>query len=201
MSFNTFSAELHDLGMPIIDIVTQPGLDRWRTSFSSGFRNRALTARYAVHPDGAVRTCAPDRPVDRRPAVAETRPSLSLTVDMVSLSDAPDDPGSTPGGRIEAAPAGPRTRTSFSLELEHALTKTHTSRVEVVRNGTAIDNLGVGGASLWERAYDTDQTGYTLRVSDSGSVGKRVFNEVRLQSVWNDERAESASRSAGHHCA
>jgi hypothetical protein len=191
-SLNSFSAEMHELGMPMIDIVTQPGLDRWRTALNAGFRNEALTARYAYAPTSASEqvqrgSLTIDGPLWRN------HTSLSFSVDTVSLADSQTFLASTPGGQVSGIANRPTDRTNFSVLVEHALTNAHTSRVELTRNGTGLDNLGVGGASLPERAYSTTQTNHTLRLSDSGPLGKRLYNEVRVQVAWNDHRAHSVT--------
>lgn len=191
-SLNTFSAEMHELGMPVVDITTQPGLDRWHTTLSAGFRNEGLTARYAFAPTAASESV-------RRGALVLDGPlwpkhtSLSFSVDTASLADGQTYLASTPTGRVNGVATRPTDRTSFALLVEHALTKSHTSRFELTRNGTSLENLGVGGASLPERAYSSTQTGYTLRLSDSGPLGKQLFNESRVQVVWNDSRMVPAT--------
>ena len=190
-SLNTFSAEMHELGMPIVDIVTQPGLDRWRTGLNAGFRNDALTARYAYARTSSEQVRRAGLSMDG--PLWRNHTSLSLAIDGLSLSDAQTILASMPSGQFSGVARRPTDRTNFAVEVQHALTKAHTLRGELVRNATGLDNLGVGGSSLPDRAYSSDQTGYTLRVSDSGSLGKRLFNEMRLQTVWSDQRAWSAT--------
>jgi hypothetical protein len=191
-SLNTFSAEMHELGMPVVDIVTQPGLDRWHTTLNAGFRNEALTARYAFAPAAASESV-------RRGALVLDGPlwrnhtSLSFSVDAASLADGQTYLASTPAGRVNGVATRPTDRTNFSLLIEHALTKSHTLRFELTRNGTSLENLGVGGANLPERAYLSTQAGHTLRLSDSGPLGKQLFNESRVQVVWNDSRTMAAT--------
>ncbi len=192
ISFNSFSSEMHELGTPIIDIFSQPGIDTWHVSTNAGFRNDALTARYAYAPTSSAEHV-------RRAGITLDGPvwrnhtSLSLAVDGFSLADAQTIRASTPAGQVNEIATRPTDRRTFSLQVQHALTKTHTTTFELARNGTAVENLGVGGTSFLDRAYSTDQSVYTMRVSDSGSVGKGLFNEVRLQTAWNDQRAQSAT--------
>jgi hypothetical protein len=144
-SLNTFSAEMHELGMPIVDIVTQPGLDRWHTTLNAGFRNEALTARYAFAPTSAAESVGRGGLVMDGP-LWRNHTSLSLSVDGTSLSDSQIYNAATLSGRVNGVATRPTDRTNVSLLVEHALTKAHTSRLEFIRSGTGIDNLGVGGA-------------------------------------------------------
>jgi hypothetical protein len=192
-SLNTFSAELHELGVPIVDILTQPGLDRWRSTFTAGFRNDALTARYAYAP-----TASSGDSVGRGSFVMDgplwrNHTSMSLTLDGASLSD--PQTFLVSGGERAASGLAIRdtTRRNFSLLVEHAVTKAHTARFELTRNGSGVSNLGVGDINLPERAYSTDQTGYMLRLSDTGPIGKKLFNEARLQVNWNAQDTTSAN--------
>lgn len=192
ISFNAFSSEMHELGTPIIDIFSQPGLDTWHTTMNAGFRNNGLTARYAYAPTSSGEHVQRagitlDGPVWRN------HTSLSITMDGFSLADAQTIRASTPAGQINAVATRPTDRTTFSIQVEHALTKTHTTTFELARNGTSIDNLGVGGSSLLDRAYATNQNAYTMRVSDMGSLGKRFFNELHVQTNWNDQSAQSVT--------
>jgi len=191
-SLNTFSAELHELGMPVVDIVTQPGLDKWHTTLSGGFRNEALTARYAYAPTSAAESVQRGGLVMDGP-LWRNHTSMSFTLDLASLSDAQTFLASTPAGRVSGVANRPTDRRNFSLLVEHALTKSHTSRFELTRSTTGLSNLGVGGASLPERAYSSDQTNYTLRLSDTGPLGRKLYNESRLQVVWSDATTTSAT--------
>ena len=192
ISFNTFSAELHELGVPIVDIQTQPGLDRWRVASNVGFRNDALTARYPYASSSASEEVrrggiSIDGPLWRN------RTSMSFAADTVFLAEAQTVLASVPAGQIGGLVNRATDRGSFALEVEHALTKTHTSRLEFAGSRASIDNLGVGGADLPGRAYSTDQNTYTLRIADNGSLGKKLFNQFRVQRAWTDQRAESAT--------
>lgn len=195
-SLNTFSAEMHELGMPVVDIVTQPGLDRWRTSMSAGFRNQALTARYAYAPPSSSSSELVERgSLTLDGPLWRNHTSMSISVDGVSLSDAQTYLADTPTGRVNGSATRPTDRTNASVLVEHALTKTHTSRFEFTRNGADLDNLGIGGANLPGRGYWSSVTGSTLRLSDTGSLGKRLYNEARFQVVWNDQAVGSATDS------
>jgi hypothetical protein len=186
------SAETHEFGVPTVDIQTQPGIDNWHTSMGASFRHGPLTARYpfssTAPTEGLSRgSVTLDGPLWRK------HTSLSLNVDLLSSSDAQTYLATTPDGQIAGSETRPLDRSGVTLEVEHALTKTHTARLELASNRTTIDRLGVGGSNLPERAYRSRQSSTSLRLSDSGPIGKTLFNEVRLQSVWGDQHADSAT--------
>jgi len=60
--------------------------------------------------------------------------------------------------------------------------------VEAQRNHTKTENLGVGDFDLVERGYTQARTEDVVRASLGGSIGKALYNELRLQ-VRSDETA------------
>ena len=189
-SLNGSSAETHEMGTAIIEIATRPGTDTWRTNVSFGFRNSALTARYAFAPAASSERL-------RRVGVSVYGPlwrdhtSLSMNVQSSSSFDSKTILAFLPEGRLSGVVDRPSDRIDFSVRLEHALTKSHTSRLEFERNANTNLNLGVGDFNLPERSYSTGQTNYVVRISDAGSIGKRFFNDVHLQAGWQDQATRS----------
>lgn len=191
-SLNTYAADVHGLGTPTVDIITQPGSETWHMSANTGFRTAALTARYPF-------AVAPSQEHAGRGGFTVDGPlwrnhtSMSLTIDASSSADTQTILASTPDGEVSGAVSRPTTRTGVSLLVEHALTRTHSARVEWARNSMRTDNLGVGGANLTERAYSSRQASQTLAVSDRGSFGRRLFNEFRAQFTWSEVAVESST--------
>src|SRR5262245_47483960 len=82
---------------------------------------------------------------------------------------------------------------NLNARVEHLLTPTHTSRFEYQRNATRRDNNGVGNFDLPERGYTTDSAEHVARFADSGAVGKKFFNEVRIQFLQQGLDSDSLS--------
>lgn len=194
-NLNSYSAERHDLGTPVIEIVTQPGGDAWRTSMTTAFRTRGLTARHAY-------SSAPPSDELYRGGMSidgpvwKNRTSMSIAVDASSVSDLQTVMASTPAGAVSTSATRSTERTSFGILVEHALNAAHVARLEVARTRTGAENVGVGGTNLPDRAYGSDQRVTTVRVSDSGSIGRRVYNEFRVQNVWRTQHTTSATAHA-----
>jgi hypothetical protein len=84
---------------------------------------------------------------------------------------------------------------NLDARIEHLLTNTHTARAEYQRNATRRDNNGVGNYDLPERGYTTDLAEHIFRLADSGSFGKKLFNEFRFQARWQDVDINSLSNT------
>ena len=98
-----------------------------------------------------------------------------------------------PSGTFSDLAFRPSRRLNLDARVEHALTKTHTSRFQFQRNAGVQNNLGVGDFDLPARGYSQDQTEYIARLGDSGVFGKKFFNEARLQARWITTEARSVS--------
>lgn len=191
-SLNSYSADVHTQGAPTVDIITQPGIERWHVSLNVGFRNDPLTARYAYAP-------ASSSEQSRRLGFTVDGPvwkdhtTLLFTLDTSSLSDTQTILASMPSGPFVGLASRPSGRSGYSMLAEHAVTPAHILRAEFSRTAVNLRNLGVGGTNLPERGYSSEQTSRVFRLSDSGSIGKRWFNEVRAQLGWTGTRMQSVT--------
>ncbi|HEU0185730.1 MAG TPA: TonB-dependent receptor [Blastocatellia bacterium] len=189
---NAYAADGHESSFITVDIITKPGLENWRGSFNIGFRDESLNARNAFAPARAAEQ-------NRRfgfelgGPLWKKRTSMFLSADGVNSYEA----------KIIYAPLlddfrndtirQPWRTLNLNARVEHLLTPTHTSRAEYQRNATRRDNNGVGGFDLPTRAYTTDSAEHVLRFADSGPVGKKLFNEIRFQTIWQGLDIDSLS--------
>jgi len=189
---NPYAPENHDAGFGMVDITTKPGVNAWHGSFNFGFRDEALNARQVFAPFRG-----PEQ--QRRFGLSLDGPiwknhtSLFLNAEGSLFFDARPILATTPTGRISDLAYRPSRRLNLDARLEHALTKTHTSRFQFQRNAGLQNNLGVGDFDLPARGYSQEQTEYIARLGDSGVFGKKFFNEARLQARWIMTEARSVS--------
>ena len=189
---NPYAPENHDAGFGLVDITTKPGINSWHGSFNFGFRDEALQARQAF-----ARFRGPEQ--QRRFGLSLDGPlwknhtSLFLNADGSLFYDAKTIVATTPTGVINDLAFRPSRRLNFDARLEHAVNKTHTGRLQFQRNAVLQNNLGVGDFDLSSRGFSQDQTEYIFRAADSGTIGKKFFNEVRLQTRWTDIESRSVS--------
>lgn len=190
-----YAAEFHNAGFGSIDIFTKPGVNQWHGSFNFGFRDESLNARQAFAPFRAAEqfrrfAATLDGPIWR------DHTSLFLSADGNNTYDSKTILAALPTGSFfNDVIRRPSRQLNLQARVEHALNKTHTLRGEYQRNGRRQDNLGVGDFDLSERAFFTDQAEHIFRVSDSGALGKRLFNEFRFQTRWQEINSQALTQT------
>jgi hypothetical protein len=182
----------HEPGFMSVDIVTRPGLDGWRGSTNTGFRDAAFNARNAFAPvKGDER--------HHRFGISLSGPlwkqhtSLALTVDGVDAFDTKTIVAARPSGYFADSIRKPNDTLNASGRVEHMLTKSQMLRAELQRNHSFAENLGVGDFDLIDRAYTQTRTENLLRASLTGGLRKTFFNELRLQWRGDETRFDAAS--------
>ena len=75
--------------------------------------------------------------------------------------------------------------------LNYALTKDQTLRVGYITAKQQLLNQGVGAYDGPERAYTGDFFGYQFRVQEAGPIGRRTFQNTRLQFTSIDQFQEA----------
>jgi hypothetical protein len=189
---NPYAPENHDAGFGHVDITTKPGVNAWHGSFNFGFRDEALNARQVFAPfRGPEQQRRFGLSLDG--PIWKNRTSLFLNADGSLFFDARPIFATTPAGTVSDLAFRPSRRLNMDARLEHVLTKTHTARLQFQRNAGEQDNLGVGDFDLPARGYSQDQTEYIARFADSGTFGKKIFNELRFQARWLMTEARSVS--------
>jgi hypothetical protein len=187
---NPYAAENHDAGFGFVDVITKPGVNAWHGSFNFGFRDESLAARQTF-----AKVRGPEQ--QRRFGFSLDGPlwknhtSLFLNVDGSSFFDAKTIVATLPTGPFSDLAFRPSRRLNLDARIEHALTKTHTSRFQYQRNTVQQNNLGVGDFDLSSRGFSQNQTEHIARLADSGVFGKKIYNEIRFQARWLDTEAES----------
>ncbi len=191
---NQWAAENHEAGFISVEIFTKPGINGWHGSVNFGFRDEALNARNAFAP---FRGAEQDRRygLDFSGPLWKNHTDISGSVDGMNSYDTKTIFAALPTGRIADLIRRPSQRLNLQTRIEHALNKTHTLRGEYQRNANAQENLGVGNFDLADRAFTSDSTEHIFRLSDSGAMGKKIFNELRFQTTWRDVGIRSLSNA------
>ena len=189
---NPYAAENHDAGFGLVDVITKPGVNSWHGSFNFGFRDEAMNGRQIFAPFRG-----PEQ--QRRFGLSLDGPlwkdhtSLFLNVDGSLFFDARPIFATLPTGTFSDLAYRPSRRLNIDARVEHVLTKTHTARFQFQRNAGVQNNLGVGDFDLQSRGYAQEQTEYITRFADSGTFGKKFFNELRVQARWVQTESRSSS--------
>lgn len=181
-----FAAQNHGgmNGAMFIDIMTQPGAGPLRGSVDTSFNDDALNARN------------PFQPVKAEEQLQQYGMSLSGTIRPNKTSFNFSAGGTTQysspnmlarladGTTVTDTLRTPTDMLNATLRLDHALNADHAVRFSLSRNERETRNQGIGGFNLLDRAYRSESANTTLRISENGAVGRRMFSESRLQLAW-----------------
>jgi len=187
-----FSPDSQGAGRPRVEIITRPGSAAWTHEFNAGFRDQSLDARHAFAPsraEGQTRRAS----WSVSGPIVRNRTSLSARISTSNLFEAQTIVATGVGGAFNDLVNRERGRFDAEARVEHALTDTHTLRFEYQRRTFTGDNLGVGDFDLPERAYADDRERHVVRLSERGTLGRRLFNEFRVEYADDLRRTDSQS--------
>jgi hypothetical protein len=187
-----FAPDTHGAGRPRVDIITKPGASNWEHHFNAGLRDQSLDARNPFATERGEGHTRRLRWSGSGPLVKD-RTSLSYSLSSRNASDVQPIVATRPGQTVPDSINQENGGFNAEVRLEHALTDRHTLRIEYERRNGERENLGVGQFSLPERAYNTTSNGHQFRLSEVGTIGRKAFNEFRVESMWN--RDDRVSRS------
>ncbi len=180
-------------GMMFIDIMTQPGSGPLRGGVDFNFLDDAFAARNAFadeKPDEQLRRYG----FNLFGAIRPEKTSFSINGGGGYQYTSPIILAASPDGDIVSGTVIRQPRDSFNISgrLDQAVTKDHMARLSVDVDTAESRNLGVGGYNLLGSAYTNRAWNATIRLSENGPIGKRMFTESRLQLRWADSQSESA---------
>src|SRR5688572_29261721 len=150
-----FAAENHGGAMVFVDIVTNPGGGPLRGTVDLTFRDESLNARNAFAP-----TRAPEQQQGVNFTMSGTllkdRTGFTFTTNGVDSYDSKTLLAALPGQTVNGSVRRPNDRASFLARVDNAVTKSHTLKASYQRNGSSLENLGVGDFDLPSRAYSRE---------------------------------------------
>ena len=185
-----FAAENHGGGMVFVDLITRPGGGPLRGTVDFTFRDESLNARNAFAPRRSPEQ-QQNGTLTLSGTIKKDRTGFSFTSNGVNAYDSKTINAALPERNVAASVRRPADRANFSARVDHALTKSHTLRAGYQRNGTSSSNLGVGDFDLPARAYSRDTTEDVVRISQTGPIGRNLFNETRVQ--WRNQSMAQSS--------
>ena len=189
-----FAAQNHGgmQGVVFIDIMTMPGNGPVRGNVDFNFLDDALSARNVFTPekgDEQVRLWGYGLSGTIRP----NRSSFSINGGVGSQYTSSNILAALPDGSVVADSARqPRDTYNLSARFDQSFKKDHALRASFDRESATTRNLGIGGYNLISRSYEGQSSANTVRLSENGPVGRRMFTETRLQVKWTDNSARSA---------
>lgn len=191
---DAFAAQNHGgmNGMMFIDIMTQPGAGPIRGSVDMSFQDDALNARNPFTPvkgDEQLRQYGMSLSGTIRP----NKTSFSMNFGGTDQYTSPNLLAVLPDGTtVSDALRSPADAMNFNGRIDHALNQDHAIRASFDRSSRESRNQGIGGFNLTDRAFRSSSSTNTLRLSESGPLGRRMFTESRLQLVWGSTSNESS---------
>lgn len=191
---SNFDAEFHEAGSPLVDVITRAGGSAWNGSIALRFNDEALNAR---QPFALSRRPTQLRNFDGflSGPLVKKRTSLTLFGFANDSFDTENVVAILPDGRINDAAQRDVKFLYTSARLTHNLSPTHSLNLMYNYNKSEIAGLGVGGFNLPERAYTAKLLTNQIRLSESGTIGAKLFNEVRLQLTDETSTAVPLSRA------
>jgi hypothetical protein len=187
-----FAAENHGGAMVFVDIVTNPGGGPLRGTADFTFRDESLNARNAFAPTRAAEQ-QQGMNFTMSGTLLKDRTGFTFTTNGVDSYDSKTVLAALPERTVNGSVRRPNDRTSFLARVDHALTKSHTLKASYQRNGSSLENLGVGDFDLPSRAYSREADEDVFRISMSGPMRRSLFAETRFQARHQSSESQSLS--------
>jgi hypothetical protein len=169
---NSFSADNHDAGRTQIEIITRPNVRAWNGNGNFNYRGDAMNARNAF---ATEKTPEQNRNFNlgARGPIVKGKTSIRFGLDgrrdyQADTIVAVDENGNRLGDYVRR----PSESTNATVGLEHALNNNQTLRLEYRRGENTVENNGVGGFNLPERAFNTHSNNNQLRVRHRASSAR-----------------------------
>lgn len=190
---DAFAAQNHGgmNGAMFIDIMTQPGAGPLRGSVDTSFQDDRFNSRNPFTPvkaDEQMRQYGMAMSGTIRPNKASFSMNIGGSSNYTSpnlLARLPD--GSTMTDTLRA----PSEMLNVSGRVDYAINRDHAVRMSVDRSAREMRNMGIGGFNLLDRAFTSESNVTTLRFSENGPIGRRMFIESRAQFVWGSNQSRS----------
>ncbi|MCA1636521.1 MAG: carboxypeptidase regulatory-like domain-containing protein, partial [Acidobacteria bacterium] len=182
---NPYNAENDRPGFGRVDILTRPGMDKFRGGINTSFGDEALNSR---NPFAPARTDYQSRSIGFNLSGPIISKKSSFFVDFQTRAEDDNDvitatvldPLTLAPTAFDLAVLTPRRFTTFSPRFDYAFNQNHTL---VARYSyTQSSNLaGIGGFSLQSRAFDTSSKEHNVQLTMTDVLNATTINETRFQ--------------------
>ena len=187
---NPFSSEFDRLGFGRIEILTKPGTDEFSGEAEFEFEDEIFNSRNPFATNRApfqVRTIEGNfsGPVVQKRASFFVDAGYEHTDNNSLIKAVVLDPSLVPVP-VSFAVVVPETEIEFSPRFDVQLSKNHTLVARYFFESNTSSNAGLGGFDLPSRAYSTEETEHTIRLTETAVLSPAVINETRFQYVRRD---------------
>jgi hypothetical protein len=176
---DAFSAEFHDVGRGRVEIVTRPGVDRWRGNAGLNVRPSGLSARNAAAASGTKAGTLLRMNAFAAGPLIRNRVSISANIEGSSSEDTRGIAALTLDGPMVLTLPQPIDNRGISVRTEGLLTQQTMFRASYERNTSERGNQGISELDFPERGYTSENVGHEFRFSLEG--GQRRPYHMRLQ--------------------
>ena len=188
---NPFAAE-NDQPSARIDILTRPGTDKFRGGASVNFNDESLNSRNPFAVTSSKRTPFQIRQYDMNlsgPLVAK-KASFFFNFGRIETDDNELVRATVLDDNLNAVDFGqafvvPRRNLFFSPRFDYAINASNTLIVRYNYNRNRVENQGLGGFNLPERAYDTLSVNQNIQLTETAILNPTTINETRFQYSFN----------------
>jgi hypothetical protein len=182
---NPFAAEQEEFGFGRIEIITKPGADKLHGQGYFNFNDESLNARnpfgdrrapsqtrqYSGTLSGPLQAKKTSYFLDFERRDIDENAFVVATVLDPSLAER----------RVNEVLITPQRRTAFSARFDDQINATNTLVGRYTYYSLGLRNLGVGGFSLPERAYNSDEHEHALELTETMVVNPSTINLLRFQ--------------------
>lgn len=185
---NPFSAEYERLGFGRIEILTKPGSDKWRGQTFFNFNDESLNSR---NPFALNRAPSQTRFYGGNVSgpMQKGKSSFFLDISNREINNANVVNATILDAALNPVPFReeytiPTRRFSVSPRFDYQLNQKNTlvARYSFTRNTS--ENQGIGGFSLFSRAFESASTEHEFRLTETMIVNPKTVNETRFQYEW-----------------
>jgi hypothetical protein len=196
---NPFSSEYDRLGLGRIEILTKPGTDKFRGETALEFEDESLNSRNPFAPNRAPFQIRNINGNLGGPLIKQ-RASFFLDieyeeVDNNALINARIlDPGLT-AVPFSLAVLAPSKNFEFSPRVDLKINNNNTLVGRYSFERSKAENAGLGGFDLLSRAYSTQRSEQTVRLTETAVISGTIINEARFQYIRRRNEQEAGDNS------
>ena len=182
---NPFSAEFENLGHGRIQIFTRPGSNRFYAEGTFRFSDESLNSRNPFA-ERRVPSQNKNTSINSGGALIEKKLSYSGHIHFTKNNENKVIQATSLDSELNPFALNnvfrtPRKNMHYFVRLDYLINKNHTLVANYSRSRDRNKNQGVGELTLQSRAFNSNSTNQTLRLTETAIINESVVNETRFQ--------------------
>jgi hypothetical protein len=196
---NPFSSEFDRLGLGRIEILTKPGTEKWNGEFGGEFEDESFNSR---NPFSTNRPPFQLRNISGNLAGPIIKKRLSFFTDFERENV---DNNALINARIlnpnlieiplQQAIVAPVSNLDFTQRFDAQLNEKNTLVARYGFEGSKSQNAGLGGFDLLSRAFASNDSEHSFRLTETAVISPTIINEVRFQYLRQRTSQNSTNNS------